>query len=93
MGKLALAARCSSPQTGIAMEVYTDQPGVQLYTGNWMSGNLRGKHDHRYPARAALCLETQHYPDSPNKPEYPSTRLNPGETFRSTTIFRFMLEA
>ena len=51
------------------MEVYTDQPGVQLYTGNWMSGNLRGKHDHRYPARAALCLETQHYPDSPNKPE------------------------
>ena len=58
-----------------------------------MSGNLRGKHDHRYPARAALCLETQHYPDSPNKPEYPSTRLNPGETFRSTTIFRFTLEA
>ena len=93
MSKLALAARCSSPQTGIAMEVYTDQPGVQLYTGNWMSGNLRGKHDHRYPARAALCLETQHYPDSPNKPEYPSTRLNPEDTFRSTTIFRFTLEA
>ncbi len=93
LGKLAIASRCSSPKTGIVMEVYTDQPGVQLYTGNWMSGNLRGKHDHRYPARAALCLETQHYPDSPNKPEYPSTRLNPGETFRSTTIFRFTLEA
>lgn len=81
------------PKTGIVMEVYRPQPGVQLYTGNWMSGNLRRKHDHRYPARAALCLETQHYPDSPNKPEYPSTRLNPGETFRSTTIFRFTLEA
>ena len=93
LGKLAIASRCSSPKTGIVMEVYTDQPGVQLYTGNWMSGNLRGKHDHRYPARAALCLETQHYPDSPNKPEYPSTRLNPGETFRSTTIFRFTLKA
>lgn len=90
LGRLGLAARCSSPRTGIVMEVYTDQPGVQLYTGNWMSGKLRGKHDHRYPARAALCLETQHYPDSPNKPEYPTTRLNPGETFRSVTAFRFL---
>ena len=54
-----------------------------------MSGNMRGKHGHRYPARAALCLETQHYPDSPNRPEYPTTRLNPGETFHSVTAFRF----
>ncbi len=92
LGKLGRAARCSSPKTGIVMEVYTDQPGVQLYTGNWMSGNLRGKHDHRYPARAALCLETQHYPDSPNKPEYPTTRLNPGEVFCSVTAFRFTVE-
>ena len=92
LGRLGRAARCSSPKTGIVMEVYTDQPGVQLYTGNWMSGNLRGKHDHRYPARAALCLETQHYPDSPNKPEYPTTRLNPGEVFRSVTAFRFTVE-
>lgn len=89
LGKLGFAARCSSPKTGIVMEVFTDQPGVQLYTGNWMSGNMRGKHDARYPARAALCLETQHYPDSPNRPEYPSTRLNPGETFTSTTVFSF----
>lgn len=89
LGKLGFAARCSSPKTGIVMEVYTDQPGVQLYTGNWMSGNMRGKHDARYPARAALCLETQHFPDSPNRPDYPSTRLSPGETFRSTTVFAF----
>lgn len=92
LGKLGRAARCSSPKTGIVMEVYTDQPGVQLYTGNWMSGNMRGKHGHRYPARAALCLETQHYPDSPNRPEYPSTRLDPGQEFRSTTAFRFTAE-
>lgn len=89
LGKLGIAARCSSPKTGIEMEVYTDQPGVQLYTGNWMSGNMRGKHGAKYPARAALCLETQHYPDSPNRPEYPTTRLNKGEVFRSTTVFAF----
>lgn len=89
LGKLGFAARVRSPKTGITMEVYTDQPGVQLYTGNWMSGNMRGKHDHRYPARAALCLETQHYPDSPNRPDYPSTRLEAGDTFRSTTVFSF----
>ena len=91
LGKLGFAARCTSPKTGVTMEVYTDQPGVQLYTGNWMSGNMRGKHGHRYPARAALCLETQHYPDSPNRPEYPTTRLDPGETFQSVTAFRFTL--
>lgn len=93
MGKLGFAARCTSPKTGIMMEVYTDQPGVQLYTGNWMSGNMRGKHGAKYPARAALCLETQHYPDSPNRPEYPTTRLNPGEILRSTTVFAFGIEA
>lgn len=91
LGKLGFAARSSSPKTGVVMEVYTDQPGVQLYTGNWMSGNMRGKHGHRYPARAAFCLETQHYPDSPNRPEYPTTRLNPGEEFKSTTVFAFKL--
>ena len=58
-----------------------------------MSGNMRGKHDHRYPARAALCLETQHYPDSPNRPEYPSTVLKAGEEFKSTTVFAFSLQA
>lgn len=82
-------ARCSSPKTGIMMEVYTTEPGVQLYTGNWMTGNFTGKNGQRYPARAALCLETQHFPDSPNKPEYPSVVLRPGKEFKSVTIFAF----
>ena len=74
------------------MEVYTSQPGVQLYTGNWMTGNFVGKNGQRYPERAALCLETQHFPDSPNKPEYPSTVLRPGETFESRTTYKFSTE-
>ena len=90
--ELSLCARCTSPKTGILMECYTTQPGVQLYTGNWMTGNFVGKNGQRYPARAALCLETQHYPDSPNKPEYPSTVLRPGETFQSKTIYKFSVE-
>ena len=90
--ELSLCARCTSPKTGIVMECYTTQPGVQLYTGNWMTGNFVGKNGQRYPARAALCLETQHYPDSPNKPEYPSTVLRPGETFQSRTIYKFSVE-
>ncbi|MDR1723993.1 MAG: galactose mutarotase [Tannerella sp.] len=86
------AASCSSPKTGIIMETYTTEPGVQLYTGNWMTGNLRGKHGQRYPMRAALCLETQHFPDSPNKAEYPTTVLRPGETFESVTVYKFTTE-
>lgn len=91
-GELGFCARCSSPKTGIVMETYTTQPGVQLYTGNWMTGNFEGKNGQRYPARAALCLETQHFPDSPNKPEYPSTVLRPGEVFESKTIYKFSAE-
>ncbi|RHJ94935.1 aldose epimerase family protein [Parabacteroides bouchesdurhonensis] len=90
--ELAFCAHCISPKTGIVMEVYTTQPGVQLYTGNWMTGNFEGKNGQRYPERAALCLETQHYPDSPNKPEYPSTLLRPDEIFNSTTIYKFNTE-
>lgn len=90
--ELSFCARCLSPRTGIAMEVYTTQPGVQLYTGNWMTGNLVGKNGQRYPERAALCLETQHFPDSPNHPDYPTTLLRPGEVFQSTTIYRFSVE-
>jgi aldose 1-epimerase len=87
--ELSLCARSESPKTGIIMEVFTTEPGVQLYTGNWMTGNLKGKNGQRYPMRAALCLETQHFPDSPNKPEYPTTTLRPGEAFNSITIFKF----
>ncbi|MDR1780469.1 MAG: galactose mutarotase [Tannerella sp.] len=87
--ELSFAARCLSPRTGIAMDVFTTEPGVQLYTGNWMTGKLTGKHGQRYPMRSALCLETQHFPDSPNKPEYPTTTLRPGETFQSRTVFSF----
>ena len=90
--ELSYCARCSSPKTGIVMETYTTQPGVQLYTGNWMTGNFEGKNGQRYPERAALCLETQHFPDSPNKPEYPTTELRPGEVFQSTTIYKFSVE-
>ncbi|MDR2473481.1 MAG: galactose mutarotase [Tannerella sp.] len=81
------AACCYSPKSGIKLEIHTDQPGMQLYTGNWMTGNLVGKNGQRYPARAAVCFETQHYPDSPNKPDYPSTVLKPDDSFNSTTIF------
>ena len=90
--ELSFCARCNSPKTGIVMETFTTEPGVQLYTGNWMTGNFEGKPGQRYPDRAALCLETQHFPDSPNKPEYPSTLLRPGETFVSTTIYKFSVE-
>jgi aldose 1-epimerase len=71
------------------MEVFTTEPGVQLYTGNWTTGNFEAKNGHRYPKRSALCLETQHFPDSPNNSDYPSTVLRPGENFASTTIFKF----
>ena len=91
-GELGFCARLQSPKTGIIMETYTTEPGVQLYTGNWMTGNFEGKNGQRYPARAALCLETQHFPDSPNKPEYPSTVLRPGEVFESKTIYKFSAE-
>ncbi|MDR2146360.1 MAG: galactose mutarotase [Tannerella sp.] len=85
-------ARAVSPKTGIVMNVYTTEPGVQLYTGNWMTGNFTAKNGQRYPQHSAFCLETQHFPDSPNKPEYPSTVLRPGEKFNSSTIYKFSTE-
>jgi len=90
--ELSFCARCVSPQTGIVMETYTTQPGVQLYIGNWMSGKMDGKHGQRYPAYSAFCLETQHFPDSPNHPDYPSTVLRPEETFESETIYKYSVE-
>ncbi len=91
-GELSFCSKAISPQTGIVMDTYTTEPGVQLYTGNWMTGEFEAKNGKRYPMRSAFCLETQHYPDSINKPEYPSVVLRPGETFTSRTIYRFSAE-
>jgi aldose 1-epimerase len=91
-GELAPAVECYSPKTGIRMNISTTEPGVQIYTGNWMTGNFGGKHGHRYPMRAAVCFETQHFPDSINKPGYPSVVLRPGETFKSKTVHKFTVE-
>lgn len=91
-GECALAVECYSPKTGILMNISTSEPGVQIYTGNWMTGNFEGKHGHRYPMRAAVCFETQHFPDSVNRPEYPSVILRPGETFKSKTIHAFSVK-
>jgi aldose 1-epimerase len=86
---VVLAARAQDPVSGRSLEVSTDQPGVQLYTSNGLNGSIVGKYGLAYPRYAGFCLETQHYPDSVNKPGFPSTLLRPGETFRSTTIYRF----
>ena len=86
---LSLAARVEEPSTGRVMEVLTTEPAVQFYTGNFLDGTLKGKGGHVYPFRAALCLETQHYPDSPNKPSFPTTELKPGQTYKTTTVYRF----
>lgn len=84
-----VAAKLTSPQTGITLEVYTDEPGVQLYTGNFLDGTVKGKNGITYPQRASVCLETQHYPDSPNKKHWPSVILEPGQTYTSHCIFKF----
>jgi aldose 1-epimerase len=86
---LRTAGVATGDKSGITMETITDQPGMQLYTGNWMKGNNTIKYGLKDNSREAFCLETQHYPDSPNRPEFPSTVLNPGEVFRSTTVYKF----
>jgi aldose 1-epimerase len=87
--ELSLAARVEEPSSGRVMEVWTTQPGVQFYTGNFLDGTIKGKGGVVYARRSALCLETQHFPDSPNKPKFPSTVLKPGMPFKSTTIYKF----
>jgi aldose 1-epimerase len=79
----------AEPDSGRIMEVYTTEPGVQFYSGNSLDGSIRGKGGHAYGARCAFCLETQHFPDSPNHPEFPSTILRPGEELSSRTVFAF----
>ncbi len=85
---LALAARVYDPASGRVLEVDTTQPGVQFYTANFLDG-VHGKHSHTYNKRDALCLETQHYPDSPNQPSFPSAILKPGQTYHEVTVWKF----
>lgn len=87
-----VAARLTSPETGITLEVYTNEPGIQVYTGNFLDGTVKGKKGIVYNQRASVCLETQHYPDSPNKSEWPSVILEPGQTYNSECIFKFSIE-
>jgi aldose 1-epimerase len=91
-GELAFAASAYEPESGRYMEVFTSEPGVQLYTGNHLKGTEIGKAGNAYTKRTGFCLETQHFPDSPNQPNFPSTLLKPGETLQSTTIYKFSVK-
>jgi aldose 1-epimerase len=91
-GALATAAIVREPVSGRTLEVLTTEPGIQFYCGNFLDGTLVGKSGRPYPFRSGFCLETQHYPDSPNQPAFPSTILRPGQTYTSTTIYRFGVE-
>jgi aldose 1-epimerase len=89
---MTLAATVYEPQSGRCMEVYTTEPGIQFYTGNFLDGSVIGKSGKSYNYRNGLCLETQHYPDSPNKPNFPSVALRPGEMYQTTTIHKFSIK-
>ena len=86
---LSLAARVVEPTSGRVLEVLTTEPGVQFYTGNFLDGTIKGKAGKVYQQRAGFCLETQHFPDSPNKPNFPSTVLKPGQKYATTTVYKF----
>ena len=91
-GTLDLAAVLKDPKSGRVMQVFTSEPGVQLYTANHLDGSLTGKSGKKYVKNGALCLETQHFPDSPNKPSFPSTVLRPGQKYMTTTMHRFLAQ-
>lgn len=91
-GELSLAATVYEPTRGRMMEIWTTEPGVQFYTGNFLDGTLTGKGAKVYKHRYGFCLETQHYPDSPNRPNFPSTTLRPGQTYRTTTVHKFTVK-
>jgi len=90
--KLALAALAYDPQSGRVMEVFTTEPGVVFYTGNYLSENVVGRGGKSFTKHGALCLETQHFPDSPNQPGFPNCILRPGVTFKSQTIYKFSVK-
>ena len=87
-----VAASVWSPVTGIRMDVYTNEPGIQIYSGNFLDGTATGKKGITYQKRAAVCLETQKYPDTPNKPDWPSAYLKPGEKYTSRCIYKFSVQ-
>ncbi|HET6522481.1 MAG TPA: galactose mutarotase, partial [Geminicoccaceae bacterium] len=91
-GALTLAARVSEPSTGRVMEIHTTEPGMQLYTGNFLDGSVTGAEGTPYEKHAGFCLEAQHFPDSPNRSDFPDTILQPGETYTQTTVHRFRTE-
>jgi aldose 1-epimerase len=91
-GAYGKIARVEEPSSGRVMEVFTTEPGVQFYTGNNLDGHLVGKYGAKYIKRSGFCLETQHYPDSPNKANFPSTVLRPGETYTSKTVYQFSVQ-
>jgi aldose 1-epimerase len=88
-GKLAEAADLYDPASGRVLKVLTDQPGIQFYSGNFLDGSIKGKGGKPYRLHSGLCLETQHFPDSPNHPDFPTTELKPGERYHTVTIYRF----
>jgi aldose 1-epimerase len=87
-----VAASVYAPDNGRFMQVYTTEPGIQFYSGNFLDSTLHGKGGNVYPKHSAIVLETEHYPDSPNEPSYPTTVLNPGETFHSSSIYKFSVK-
>lgn len=88
-GELELMARVYSPKSGRVLEVLSTEPGLQFYSGNFLDGTITGKYDQVYQQRAAFCMEPQHFPDSPNKPNFPSTVLRPGQVYTHTMVYRF----
>jgi aldose 1-epimerase len=92
LGKLGLVARVTEPTTGRAMEVWSTEPGVQFYTGNFLDGSITGKGGWVYQRRNGFCFEPQHYPDSPNHPQFPSAELKPGQTYQNTIIYKFSIQ-
>ncbi len=91
-GELSLVGKLIESTTGCVMEIWTTEPGIQFYSGNFLDGTIIGKHGTVYHYRHGLCLETQHFPDSPNQPNFPSTVLNPGEKYQTTTVYKFLTE-
>jgi aldose 1-epimerase len=91
-GGLTLAARVLEPGSGRVLEVWTTEPGIQFYTSNFLNGSIKGKGGIAYQKHAALCLETQHFPDSPNHPKFPTTTLKPGEKYHTVTVYKFSAE-